>query len=48
VIERDSKRAQTLLANHIQISARERLEEFDKREREVSLASIDWNNNLVF
>jgi DNA-binding GntR family transcriptional regulator len=48
VIERDSKRAQTLLASHIQISARERLEEFDKREREVSLASIDWNNHLVF
>jgi DNA-binding GntR family transcriptional regulator len=48
VIERDSERAQSLLASHIQTSARERLDEFDHREREVSLASIDWSNQLVF
>ena len=48
VIERDTGRAQELLAKHIQASAHERLEEFDHWEREVSLASIDLEGQLFF
>ncbi len=48
VIEKDARLAQELLAKHIQASARERLEEFDHWEREVSLASIDVNGQLFF
>lgn len=48
VIEQDAERAQMLLAEHIQASARERLEGFDHWEREVSLASIEMADHLVF
>ncbi|MEO6983414.1 MAG: GntR family transcriptional regulator [Edaphobacter sp.] len=48
VIERNSERAQALLADHIQASVRERLEEFDHWEREVALASIDLEDQLAF
>ncbi|MGH9345380.1 MAG: GntR family transcriptional regulator [Terriglobia bacterium] len=47
VIERDPERAQALLADHIQTSARERLAEFDHWERTVSLASVDLGIELV-
>ncbi|HZY71677.1 MAG TPA: GntR family transcriptional regulator [Edaphobacter sp.] len=48
VLEQDAERAQKLLSEHIQASARERLEGFDHWEREVSLASIDIAEHLVF
>lgn len=48
VVEQDAERAQKLLSEHIQASARERLDSFDQWEREVSLASIDIGENMVF
>lgn len=48
VLEQDAERAQKLLSEHIQASARERLEGFDHSERELSLASIDIENHLAF
>ena len=48
VVEQDAERAQRLLAEHIQASARERLDSFDHWEREVSLASIDIGETAVF
>lgn len=48
VLDKDAGRAQELLAKHIQGSARERLEEFDHWEREVSLATLDVNGQLFF
>lgn len=48
VVEQDTAQAQALVAAHIQASASERLEGFDQWEREVSLASIDLADHLVF
>lgn len=48
VVEQDAERAQKLLSEHIQASARERLEGFDHSERELSLASIEIANHLAF
>lgn len=48
VVDQDPEQAQKLLSAHIQASARERLESFDHWEREVSLASIDIGEHLVF
>jgi DNA-binding GntR family transcriptional regulator len=41
VLNRDVDGAQRLLAEHIQTSGAERLEEFDQRERESHLAALD-------
>lgn len=48
VLDRDGGRAQTLLSEHIQSSARERLDEFDHWEREASLALIDPAGRIAF
>lgn len=48
VVEQNAERAQKLLSEHIQVSARERLESFDHWEREVSLASLDSAGDLTF
>ena len=44
VVDHDADGARRLLAEHIQASARERLEQFDRWERERHLASFDINN----
>lgn len=41
VLEQDVERSRRLLAEHIQASARERLDEFDMWERENQLAGLD-------
>lgn len=46
VIEQDVTRVQQLLSEHIQASARERLEEFDFWERENHLANLDLADSL--
>ncbi|HEY4356752.1 MAG TPA: GntR family transcriptional regulator [Acidobacteriaceae bacterium] len=44
VIEQDVEKARRLVAEHIQISARERLDEFDIWERESHLADLDFGD----
>lgn len=47
VIDRNAEEAKRLLAEHIQASARERLEEFDQRERESHLLALDTTASFV-
>lgn len=46
VVNRDVEGARKLLAEHIQASGRERLEEFDQWERENHLANFDLTRSL--
>jgi DNA-binding GntR family transcriptional regulator len=46
VIERNGEQARKLLTDHIQVSARERLDRFDQWERETHLANLDLGNIL--
>lgn len=46
VINRNPEEARHLLAEHIQVSGRERLEEFDLWERENHLANLDVTESL--
>jgi DNA-binding GntR family transcriptional regulator len=48
VIDCDTDGARKLLAEHIQASGRERLEEFDLWERENHLANLDLGNSFSF
>lgn len=48
VLKRDSEGARRLLAEHIQASANERLEEFDRWEREHHLAALEASAPFVF
>jgi DNA-binding GntR family transcriptional regulator len=48
VVAQDPGRAQKLLSEHIQASARERLEAFDQWDREASLAGFNIGEYMVF
>jgi DNA-binding GntR family transcriptional regulator len=48
VINQNVEQARKLLSEHIQASARERLDEFDMWEREAHLANLDVIETLIF